>query len=537
MDNQLYGIFMNYLFSLTLSSGNATMGDGIELEYPIYSYDESNEIIFSSTVVGFNNTIYYYSINSEEKDNNGYVVYSYNISDETTSKISEVSSIHPLVTDNKNKLWIFDDRNVIEYNTATNKITKFIAPTNLATGHSEASFYMEDNLYYIGNQEIYKLDLSKPRPKPAPKPKKNRIPWIGPITPGYQFTSYAIFLPILSTLYMITEYNGEIVLFEYDPITDNFYSALILNEKSFYSYDSNSNIIQNDPVVSSVDYKHTFSDEKCLYSYDSASNTITCKNIKTKMTKKIACYENMPEDIVQIVYANNLVYILTESGKNHIARIAGSNLKYVSGWKLNNCTPRTGVAIATVNNAIYVFGGKALADDSKEASSGTCYNELYVYDIATKSSKKLEVPEDVTARYDAKMVASQRSGKLWILSGKDDSDSKALDVWEFNTRSQKWEYINDLPQSDGDNSVGYDDKNDILTLLITPESEGSNLFSMNNTLRDIPQASSGAVIYKLQNLSTVTNTAEQSGHNCGCLGLEFIFAIVGLFIFRHCHKN
>ena len=538
MDNQFYGIFMDGCFSFTLSNGTATMENTYDLEYPICNYDASNMTFFSSTAVGLNNTIYYYS----EDSRGGYIVYSYNISEKTTSKISEVSSIHPLVTDNKNKLYIFDDDCVIEYNTTNKEITKFVVPTNLVTsGHSEASFYMEGNLYYIGNQEIYKIGSSKPKPKPEPKPKKSRLPWIGPISPGYEFTSPALFFAVDDTMYMITLYQVKpslelFVLFEYDSRTDSFLSVAVLpnllDEEDFSVFENN--IIKNDPIFSSANYKHTFSDEKYFYSYDSVSNTITCTNVKTNMTQKIKCYENMPKDIIQIVFSNNLFFILTKSGENHIARMAGSNLKHVSNWKLDNWTPRTGATIATVNNAIYVFGGKALAD-SKEESSSTCYNDLYVYDIATKSSKKLAVNADVTARYNAKMLASQRWGKLWILSGKDDSDSKALDVWEYDTRSQKWDYINEIPESDGDDSVCYDDKNDILTLLITPESEESNLFSMNDY--GIPQASSGGVMYKLQNLATSTNTPDQSGHNCGCLGLEFIFALIGLFIFRHCRKD
>ena len=494
----------------------------------------------STSVVIVKDTVYYFS-------KSGFCAMKISGTSTTANLIKEVAvkdATSLLVTDHENRIWIINSKDgVVEYNISKKKSQKIATAPPVSARDSRVNpyknicFYIENFLYYIANQKVYRLDSSHPD-----DPKENKIPWIGPITPAYQFTAPAKFFRVLDTIYMKTIYNGYYVLFEYDPITDNFYSVEILDSFNTFntrftndSYDSASNIIQNEPVVSSVNYNHTFSDKKFLYSYDSASNTITCKNIKTKMTKKIACYENMPEDIVQIVYANNLVYILTESGKNHIARIAGSNLKYVSGWKLNNCTPRTGVAIVTMNNAIYVFGGKALADDSKEASSGTCYNELYVYDIATKSSKKLEVPEDVTARYDAKMVASQRSGKLWILSGKDDSDSKALDVWEYDTRSQKWDYINEIPESDGDDSVCYDDKNDILTLLITPESEESNLFSMNDY--GIPQASSGGVMYKLQNLATSTNTPDQSGHNCGCLGLEFIFALIGLFIFRHCRKD
>ena len=55
---------------------------------------------------------------------------------------------------------------------------------------------------------------------------------------------------------------------------------------------------------------------------------------------------------------------------------------------------------------------------------------------------------------------------------------------------------------------------------------------MRSNTRNILQASSEAVVYQIKDLSTATSTENQSGKSCGCLGLEFLFILAGLFIFR-----
>ena len=257
------------------------------------------------------------------------------------------------------------------------------------------------------------------------------------------------------------------------------------------------------------------------------------------MAKEIGCYDDMPEDIIQIVFANKCFFILTKSGENHIARLAGHNLKYVTTWKLDDWTPRTGATVVAVDHAIYVFGGKELSD-SKEESSSTCYSDLYVYDFRTGSSEKLEADSEVTARYDAKMLVSRHFGRIWIIGGKDESDATATDIWEFNTRNKVWTYINDLPTEEGNASACYDEDTDTMSVLVTPEEETDevNVFSSRSTTRGITRASSGVAVYEMKDLAGVNDLPDQSGKSCcGCLGLEFLFAIAGLFIFRRCRKH
>ena len=56
--------------------------------------------------------------------------------------------------------------------------------------------------------------------------------------------------------------------------------------------------------------------------------------------------------------------------------------------------------------------------------------------------------------------------------------------------------------------------------------------SMRSNTHNILQASSGAVIYQIKDLSSATSTEDQSGKSCGCLGIEFILALAGLFVLR-----
>jgi hypothetical protein len=300
-------------------------------------------------------------------------------------------------------------------------------------------------------------------------------------------------------------------MFSFEPKIHTFYEA------------------PNAPHFDPANSNNVFTDDRYFYIHNPKHKTITCTDTQTGMSQEIACYENMPEDILQIASENNLFYILTESGENHIARKDGFNLKYESTWKLDDWTPRTGASIVAMKNAIYVFGGNALSDSKEESS--TCYNDLYVYNLETKSSEKLKVDSDVTPRYNAKILANKRRGKLWIICGKDSSDSLARDVWEYNTDNEEWIYINDIP-AEGEVAGDYAQEEDTLSILVTPKAEENTLFSMRSKTRNILQASSEAGIYQIKNLSTATSTEDQSGKSCGCLGIEFLFALAGLFILR-----
>ena len=451
--------------------------------------------------------------------------------DETTIVESQVSCVTAtnqdslLVTNKQDTIWIINPTDgVIEYNTKNNTAkTIDICPllgNDTRIDLTAVAFYSKDYLYFIANNEVYARNLLDVPEPPTPNPRKPRMPWIGPITPtiegGYEFTGLAEFFAMLNDSYLSIMCNGMPMMFTFDPIMHAFHFA----PKAPHFDPANSN--------------NAFMNDKYFYIYNPDRNTITCTDTKTGMAQEIACYETMPEDIIQVVVANNLFYILTKSGENHIARMTGANLEYVSSWKLDNWTPRTGASIVAMKNAIYVFGGKALSEDSKEEPSNACYNELYVYDFETNASEKLEVSNDVTARYNAKMLSSKRWGKLWIIGGKDSTDSLALDIWEYNTRNKEWSYINDIPSKDFNASANYEEKYDNLSLLLTPKAntEQSKFFSMRSNTRNIFQASSGAVVYQIKDLSTATSTKSQSGKSCGCLGIEFLLALAGLFILR-----
>ena len=450
--------------------------------------------IEDTSLIVLKDTLYYFS-----KDGFCSVKISGNtVTSKLIQSVKVTDELSSLVTDENDRIWIINRTDgVIEYSVSTNDADK-IAPYIDAPirNYDRACFYSNNHLYCITNSKVYMLsELGKKKKKTKRIPRRE---WLGPFMPiiegGYEFTGLAEFFAMLNDSYLSIMCNGMPMMFTFDPIMHAFHLA----PKAPHFDPANSN--------------NAFMNDRYFYVYNSDRNTITCTDTQTGMSQEIACYENMPQDIIQVVVDKNLFYILTESGENHIARMAGSNLEYVSSWKLDDWTPRTGASIVAMKNAIYVFGGKDLSDDSKE-ESGTCYNELYVYDFITNSSEKLEVNNDVTARYNAKIVSSKRWGKLWIIGGKDSSDSLALDVWEFNTRNKEWNYINSIPREDVNASASYDEKNDSLSLLLTPEekTEQSRLFSMRSNTRNILQASSGAVVYQIKDLSSATSTVDQSG--------------------------
>lgn len=433
------------------------------------------------------------------------------------SSVTVTDETSNLVTNNNDKIWIINRTDgVIEYNIADNKSKKIASYIEYTTrSHDRACFYSKDYLYCVTDSKVYALSLTEtPGPKPEPDPKKkSKVSWIGPIIPvisnGYEFSGLATFYTVADHSYLSIVCNGFPTTFLFDPQTCAFQqTSKALN----FNPANNNNPFMNDQFV---------------YIYNAESNTITCTDTKTGMSKEITCYETMPNDVIQIAFANNAFFILTQSGENHIARIDGSQLKFESSWKLDNWTPRLGASIVSLNNKLFVYGGKSISNE--EDSSSSCYNELYIYDFSTNSSERLDAPVDMTARYGAKILVNKRYKKLWFICGKDASDSTAGDIWEFNVSNKKWTYIINLPTEDGNSSACYDEEKDTLSLLVTPESDDNNLFSINGLTR----ASSGAVVYKIQGLSKATNTApEQSGKSCGCLDIEFLFIIASLFILR-----
>ena len=558
MNNNHY--FLDYsegkLYPLTLVYGNDNEGT-IEISAPLQLEHTPTEIL---SIVVLNNKLYYLSGNS---------VYSVKISNNTleyeliysNTGIDETSIF---VTDYKQKIWILNSATgVIEYDTKTgeaNKIAEFPGNAIREIEFNKACFYYNGYLYYIASNKVYALNLldvpTPPTPPTPDNPRKPKMPWIGPITPiiegGHKFTGLAEFFAMHNDSYLSIMCNGMPMIFTFDPIMHSFHLA------------------PQAPHFDPANSHNAFMNDKYFYIYNPDRNTITCTDTRSGMSQEIACYETIPQDIIQVVVANNLFYILTKSGENHIARMAGANLEYVSSWKLDDWTPRTGDSIVALKNAIYVFGGKALSNDSKEEPSNACYNELYVYDLTQKASEKLEVDKDITARHNAKILSSKRWGKLWIIGGKDSTDSLALDIWEFNTRNKEWTYINSIPKKDVNASASYDEKNDSLSLLLTPEenTEQNEFFSMRSNTRSIPQvsmhsntrssmrsntrnisqasmrsnthnifqSSSGAVVYQIKDLSTATSTKDQSGKSCGCLGIEFLLALAGLFILRRLYN-
>jgi hypothetical protein len=449
--------------------------------------------------------------------------------------IPDTNNIDPksllVVDDSASRIWIINPTDgVIEYKIAektTKPIATYPAISKSGSPKENACFYSDEFLYFIAvNNKLYTLDILAPEPddpdNPDPdNPDKPKKPWEEPKVPtiegGYKFVGLAEFFAMLNEYYLSIMCNGMPMMFTFDPRMCAFHLA------------------PKAPHFDPANMNNAFMDDKYFYIYNPDRNTITCTNTETGMETEIACYENMPEDIIQVVFAKNTFFILTKSGENHIARMAGHKLEYVSSWKLDDWTPRTGASIVAMKNEIYVFGGQALSDSKEESS--TCYNELYVYDLQTKSSEKLDVASGVTARYNAKILASKRWGKLWIIGGKNASDSTALDIWEFNTNTREWTHVNDIPAKNGNASASYDEKMDTLSLLVTPEAEESRLFSVSSKSRNIIQASSEAVVYQMKDLAGASDSKDQSGKSCGCLGLEFLFAIAGLLFFRRCRKN
>ena len=426
-----------------------------------------------------------------------------------------------ILTDGHSRIWLINKTDgVIEYNIHKN-VAETLAefPKTTTRTNEEAFFFKAEFLYYIDNtQKAYAVNTHKHHKK------EPRRPWGAPRIPfiegGYEFKGLAEFFAMLHEYYLSIMCNGMPMMFLFDPRMCAFHLA------------------PKAPAFDPARFNDAFMDDKYFYVYNPENNTITCTDVATGMEKEIGCYDDMPEDIIQIVFANNCFFILTKSGENHIARLAGPKLKYVTSWKLDDWTPRTGATVVAVGHAIYVFGGKELSD-SKEESSSKCYSDLYVYDFRTGSSEKLEADAEVTARYNAKMLINRHFGRIWILGGKDESDATAADIWEFNTRNKVWTYINDLPTEDGNASGCYDEDTDTMSVLVTPEAETDevNVFSSRSTTRGITRASSGVAVYELKDLAGANDLPDQSGKSCcGCLGLEFLLAIAGLFFFRRYRK-
>ena len=499
MDDDFYFLSPDNLYKLKFddAKGGITFTE---------TYALQNKYKENTPILGYNKTVYYIS-----DDNHFCSINISNSSSPVQKSILSVSSPKALATDKQNKVYILDSTDgVIEYDTTTQKNTQIAKfPVTTRNNLTTIFFYIDGICYYVGNNVVYALIIN------ASSPKKIKKSWSTPKEPtiegGNNIAGESKFFETLDKSYLSTKCDDITKMFEFDS-----------KECAF-------NLTDKLPQVETSDFNNTFSDDQYLYIYNPDRNTMTRTDTKTGMTSLIACYENMPQDIIRMESKDNSLYILTESGNNHIARIEGNNLKYVSSWKLDDWTPRTDVSMVTVNNEIYVFGGK-------EESSNTCLNELYVFDSKTNSSEKLEMSKNVTPRSGATLLANEDFGKLYITGGQDSSDSTVLDMWEVNTKlttSGKADltYLNNLPDpaKDGNNALTYDKQNDILSLLITPKKDNFSAYSeTSNTLR----ASSGVVVYQMTNLAKPTDAPEQSGKSCGCLGLEFLLALAGLFILR-----
>ena len=468
----------------------------------------------NTTVAVIEDKLYYFA------EDGLYVIEKIEDGSTTAEKVEAVEVTDPesvILHEGPHKMWIINSTDgVVEYDAKkpiAEKAKKIAVFPPSTTRGTDAFFTEAEFIYYLdgANKKVYALDTHKKHKKH----KEPRIPWGAPRIPfiegGFIFMGPAEFFAMLQQYYLSIMCGGIPMMFLFDPRMCAFHLA------------------PKAPHFDPANFANAFMDDKFFYVYNPDRNTITCTDTATGMEREIGCYEDMPEDIIQIVFANHCFFILTKSGENHIARLAGHNLKYVTTWKLDDWTPRTGATVVALDYAIYVFGGKELTD-SKEESAGTCYNDLYMYDFRTGSSEKLDVDEDVTPRYNAKMMISRHWKRIWILGGKDESDAPAADIWEFNTRKQEWNYINDLPTEEGNASACYDEENDTMSVLVTPEEETDEcrLFST----RDIPRASSGVAVYEMSNLAGSGNGPDQSGKSCGCLGLEFLFAIAGLALLR-----
>ena len=128
-------------------------------------YSITNAPAAFTSIVGFNNTVYYFSEDG---------LYYIDISDSNNPVNKKVESVEVtdstsgLVTDNKNRIWIINADGVIEYNTQKNTADKIAnAPTNVVTRSytradtfTRVCFYLENKLYYIADNKVSSLDVT-----------------------------------------------------------------------------------------------------------------------------------------------------------------------------------------------------------------------------------------------------------------------------------------------------------------------------------------------------------------------------------------
>lgn len=176
MDKEFYYLSNSELTHMTLQNSEKNCQRD-KLGTIIYDQPYSIEYapVEDTSIVGFNNTVYYFSSDG---------LYYIDISDSNNPVNKKVESVEVtdatsvLVTDNKNRIWIINADGVIEYNTEKNTAEKIAdAPTNVVTrSYTRANtftrvcFYLENKLYYIADNKVSSLDVTSQDDPDNPEP-------------------------------------------------------------------------------------------------------------------------------------------------------------------------------------------------------------------------------------------------------------------------------------------------------------------------------------------------------------------------------
>ena len=160
-----------------------------------------------------------------------------------------------------------------------------------------------------------------------------------------------------------------------------------------------------------------------------------------------------------------------------------------------------------MNNICYYF-----------SEDGLCYVDISGDEV---DNKKIDV---VTSTDAQSALVTDNQNRIWIIS---ESDG----VIEYNIQKNTAETIAKFPSSKGDrvniykracfyleNKLYYIDKTDVSSLDVTPKEDPDNP-DPDNPDPDNP-----------------TRPHDQSGHTCGCRGLEFVLTLAVLSLgLRHRH--
>jgi len=177
MDKEFYYLSNSELTHMTLKNSDKNCQRDSALGDVIFETNYSIEYapVEDTSIVGFNNTVYYFSSDG---------LYYIDISDSKDAVNKKVESVEVtdatsvLVTDNKNRIWIINADGVIEYNTQKNTAEKIAdAPTNVVTRSytradtsKRVGFYLENNLYYIADKKVSSLDVTSQDDPDNPEP-------------------------------------------------------------------------------------------------------------------------------------------------------------------------------------------------------------------------------------------------------------------------------------------------------------------------------------------------------------------------------